>query len=128
MQVSDGDGDDGADGGDDVDDDPDDARRDGDDDGGDSPLREGNFLAVFSLPGLFVSLSGFHLMEAAAKLFINDPVFLGQGVVVRQRGAGGGSQGQGPPPAAARGGAAAGTRPSSWRLPSGPSSGSVGLL
>ena len=33
----------GADAGDDVDDDLDDARRDGDDGGGDSPLREGNY-------------------------------------------------------------------------------------
>ena len=62
----DGDGDDGADDGDGVDDDPDDAWRD-DDDGGDSPLREGNSLADFSLPELFFSLSGFRLVEAAEK-------------------------------------------------------------
>ena len=43
MQVSDGDGDDGADGGDDVDDDLDDARRDGDDDGSDPPPPRGKF-------------------------------------------------------------------------------------
>ena len=60
-------------GGDDVDDDPDDARRDGDDDGGDSLLREGNSPAVFSLPELFVSLSGFRLVEAAEKLLVHTP-------------------------------------------------------
>ena len=49
----DGGGDDGADDGDGVDDDHDDARRDGDDDGSDSPLREGNSPADFSLPELF---------------------------------------------------------------------------
>ena len=42
----DGGGADGADGGDDADDIPDDARREGDDDGGDSPLREGNSPTV----------------------------------------------------------------------------------
>ena len=66
-------GDDGHDGGDDVDDDPDDARRDGDDDGGDSPLREGNPPADFSLPELFFSLSGFLLVEAAEKLLVDPP-------------------------------------------------------
>ena len=69
----DGGDDDGADGGDDVDDDPDDARRDGDDDGGDSPLREENSPAVFSLPELLFSLSGFRLVEAAEKLFVDAP-------------------------------------------------------
>ena len=71
----DGGGDGGADGGDDVDDDPDDARHDGDDDGGGSPLREGNFSAVFSLPELFVSLSGFRLVEAEEKFFVDTPDF-----------------------------------------------------
>ena len=69
----DGGGDDGADGGDDVDDDPDDAQHDGDDDGGDSP-------AVFSLSELFFSLSGFRLVEAAEKLFVDTPdVFRSKG-------------------------------------------------
>ena len=63
----DGSGDDGADDGDGVDDDPDDARRDG----GDSPLREGNSPADFSLPELFFSLSGFRLVEAA-EIFLFD--------------------------------------------------------
>ena len=72
MRWDDG-GDDGADGGDDVDDDPDDARHDGDDDGGDPPLREGNSTTVFSLPELFFSLSGFRLVEAAEKLFVDAP-------------------------------------------------------
>ena len=58
----DGDGDDGADG---VDDDLDDAWRGGDDDGGDSPLQEGNSLADFFLSESFFSLSVFHLVEAA---------------------------------------------------------------
>ena len=49
----DDDGDGGADGGDGVDDDPDDAWHDGDDDGGDSPLREGISPADFSLPEPF---------------------------------------------------------------------------
>ena len=66
-------GDDGADGRDDVDNDPDDARCDDDDDGGDSPLREGNSPIVFSLPELFFSLSGFRLVEAAEKLFVDTP-------------------------------------------------------
>ena len=61
----DGDGDDGADGVDGVDDDLDDAWCDGDDDGGDSLLREGNSPADFSLPEPFFSLSGFRLVEAA---------------------------------------------------------------
>ena len=69
----DGDGDDGADDGDGVDDDPDDAWRDGDDDGGDSPLREGNSPADFSLPKLFSSLSGFRLVEAAEKFLFDAP-------------------------------------------------------
>ena len=69
----DGGGDDGADDGDGVDDDPDDARRNGDDDGGDSPLREGNSPAVFSLPKLFISLSSFRLGEAAEQLFVDAP-------------------------------------------------------
>ena len=72
MRWDGGGDDDGADGGDEVDDDPDDARRDGDDDGGDSPLREGNSLVVFSLPEHFYSLSGFRLVEAAEK-FLFDP-------------------------------------------------------
>ena len=59
------DGDDGADDGDGVDDDPDDAWRDGDDDGGDSPLREVNSLADFFLPEPLFSLSSFPLVEAA---------------------------------------------------------------
>ena len=72
MRWDDG-GDDGADGGDDVDDDPDDARRDGDDDDADSP-------AVFNLPELFFSLSGFHLVEAAEKFFVDGPdVFRSRG-------------------------------------------------
>ena len=76
----DGGGDDGADDGDGVDDDPDEARRDGDDDGGDSPLREGNSPADFSLPELFFSLSGFHLVEAAEKfLFDTLDVFRSKG-------------------------------------------------
>ena len=74
----DGGGDDGADGDDDVVDDPDDARRDGDDDGSDSPLREGNSLTVFSLSELFLSLSGFRLVEAAEKLLVDTPEVLGQ--------------------------------------------------
>ena len=74
---------------------PDDARRDGDDDGGDSPLREGNSLAVFSLPELFFSLSGFRLVEATKNYSSIPPMFLGQRIVVRQRGAGGGPQGPG---------------------------------
>ena len=49
-------GDDGADGGDDVDDDPDYARRDGDDDGSDFPLREGISLGRF-LPARALLLS-----------------------------------------------------------------------
>ena len=69
----DGDGDDGADDGDSVDDDPDDARRNGDDDGGDSPLREGNSPTYFSLPELFFSLSGFRLVEAAEKFLVDTP-------------------------------------------------------
>ena len=36
-----------------------------DDDGGNSPLREGNSRADFSLPEPFFSLSGFYLVEAA---------------------------------------------------------------
>ena len=64
----DGGGDDGADDGDGVDDYPDDARRDGDDDGSDSPHREGNSPADFSLPELFFSLSVFRLVEAAEKI------------------------------------------------------------
>ena len=59
-----GDGDDGADGGDGVDDDPDDAWHDGDDDGGDSPLREGNSPTDFFLPEPFFSLSSFRLVGA----------------------------------------------------------------
>ena len=70
---SDGDGDDGADGGGGVDDDPDDAWRDGDDDGGDSPLWEGNSLADFSLSALFFSLYGFRLVEAAEKFLVDAP-------------------------------------------------------
>ena len=69
----DGDGDDGADDGDDVDDDPDDPWHDGDDDGGDSPLWEGNSTTDFSLPELFFSLSGFRLVEAAKKLLVDTP-------------------------------------------------------
>ena len=61
----DDDSDDGADGGDGVDDDPDDAWRDGDDDGGDSPLWEGNSPTDFFLLKPFFSLSGFLLVEAA---------------------------------------------------------------
>ena len=61
----DGDGDDGSDDGDDVDDDPDDARLYGDDDGGDSPLRERNSPVDFFLPEPFFSLSGLRLVEAA---------------------------------------------------------------
>ena len=72
MRWDDG-GDDGADDGDGVDDDPDDAWRDGDDDGGDSPLREGNSPADFSLPELFFSLSGFRLVEAAEKFLFDTP-------------------------------------------------------
>ena len=67
----DGGGDDVADSGDDVDDDPDDAWRDGDDGGGDSPLRERNSPADFSLPELFFSLSGFRLVEAAEKFLVD---------------------------------------------------------
>ena len=79
MRWDDG-GDDGVDGGYDVDDDPDDARRDGDDDGSDSPLREGNYPVVFSLPELFFSLSSFRLVEAAEKLFVDTPdVFRSKG-------------------------------------------------
>ena len=84
-----GDGDDGADDGDGVNNDPDDAWRDGDDDGGDSPLREGNSLADFSLPELFFSLSGFRLVEAAENSSSISPTFLGQREVIRRRGAGG---------------------------------------
>ena len=69
----DGGGDDGADDGDGVDDDPDNARRDGDYDGGDSPLREGISPTDFSLPELFFSLSGFHLVEAAEKFLVDTP-------------------------------------------------------
>ena len=61
------DGDDGAGGGYDVDDDPDDARRDGDDDGSDFPLREGISPADSCLPEIFFSLSSFRLVEAAEK-------------------------------------------------------------
>ena len=64
----------GAGGDDDVDDDPDDARCDGDDDDGNPPpLREGNSPADFSLSELFFSLSGFRLVEAAEKLFVDAP-------------------------------------------------------
>ena len=94
MRWDDG-GDDGADGGDD---DPDDARHDGDDDGGDSPLREGNSPAVFSLPELFFSLSGFRLVEAAEKLFVDTPMVLGQREVIRRRGATGARGGSHPRP------------------------------
>ena len=74
----DGDGD--AGGGDDIDDDPDDVRRDGDDDGGDSPIREGNSSADFSLTELLFSLSGFRLVEAAKKFLFDAPdVFRSKG-------------------------------------------------
>ena len=53
--------------------DPHDAWRDGDDDGGDSPLREGNSLTDFSLPELFFSLSGFRLVQAAEKFLVDAP-------------------------------------------------------
>ena len=76
----DGDGDDGPVDGYDVDDDPDDARRDGDDDGSNSPLREGNFPEDFSLPELFFSLSVFRLVEVAEKLTLDAPdVFTSEG-------------------------------------------------
>ena len=76
----DGGGVDGADDGDGVDDDPDDARRDGDDDGGDSPLWEGNFSVDFSLSELFFSLSGFRLVEVAEKFLFDTPdVFRSKG-------------------------------------------------
>ena len=76
----DGGGDDGAGGGDDVDDDPDDARRDDDDDGGDSPLREENSPADFSLPEPFFSLFGFRLVEAAEKFLFDAPDVFRSGV------------------------------------------------
>ena len=104
----DGGGDDGADEGDGVDDDPDDARRDGDDDGSVSPLREGNSPADFSLPELFFSLSGFRLMEAVENSSSMPPRFLGQGSLIRRSGAGEGPQGPGRAPPAALGGPAAG--------------------
>ena len=63
----------GADGGDDVDDDPNDARRDGDDDGGDSPLREGNSSAVFSLPELFFFSVWFPPRGAGGKIIRRYP-------------------------------------------------------
>ena len=111
----DGGGDDGADDGDGVDDDPDDARRDGDDDGGDSPLREGNSSADFSLPEFFFSLSGFRLMEAAKK-FLFDPldVFRSKGSSTPK----GSHRGQRRAPPAARGGPAAAGRPCSLELAS----------
>ena len=97
----DGDGDGGADGGDGVDDDPDDARRNVDDDGGDSPLREGNSPGDFFLPELFFSLSVLRLVEAAEKLTLDAPdVFRSEG-----RSTSKGSR-RGAPPAA-RGGPAA---------------------
>ena len=72
------------------------------------PLREGNPPADFSLPQLFFSLSGFCLVEAVEKLFIDTPMVLGQREVIRRRGAGGGlgagpthglgwTRGRGPP-------------------------------
>ena len=64
-------GPDSTDDGDGVDDDPDAARRDGDDDGGDSPFQEGNSLADFS--ELFFSLSGFRLVEAVEKFLFDTP-------------------------------------------------------
>ena len=67
------DGDDGSGGGDDVDDDPDDARRDGGDDCGDFPLREGISSEDFSLPEPFFFLSGFRLAEVAEKLCVDAP-------------------------------------------------------
>ena len=113
----DGGGDDGADDGDGVDDDPDDARRDGDDDGDDSPLREGNSPADFSLPELFFSLSGFLLVEAAENSSLIPPMFLGQGSVIRRRGAGKGPQGPGRAPPAPLDGPATGGRPAPCCLP-----------
>ena len=74
------DGDEGDGGGDEVDDDPDDARRDGDDDGGDSPLWEGISPADFSLPEPFFFLFGFRFAEAAEKLLVAAPdVFSSKG-------------------------------------------------
>ena len=66
-------GDDGAVGEDDVDNDPDEARGDDYDDGDDFPLREGISPADFSLPELFFSPSGFHLVEAVEKLLLAAP-------------------------------------------------------
>ena len=44
------------------------------------PLREGNSPADFSLPELFFSLSGFRLVEAVEKLFVDTPdVFKSKG-------------------------------------------------
>ena len=37
------------------------------------PLREGDSPVVFSLPELFFSLSGFRLVEAVEKLFVDAP-------------------------------------------------------
>ena len=92
-----------ADGGDGVDDDPDDAWCDGDDDGGDSPLREGNLPAIFSLLELFFSLSGFRFVEVAEKLFVDAPdVFRSMGGNT-PKGAGGGPQGQGAGPTRGQG-------------------------
>ena len=64
------DGDEGASGGDDVDDDLDDARRDGDDDGSDFPLREGISLGRF-------------LPAGALLLFVWFPHRRGGGIFLR---------------------------------------------
>ena len=91
----DGDGDDGADDEDGVDDDPDDAWRDGDDDGGDSPLREGNSPTDFSLPELFFSLSVFRPVEAAKKLTRDAPDVFWSEERSTSKGSGEGPQGPG---------------------------------
>ena len=81
-----------------VDDDPNDARRNGDDDGGVSPLREGNFPADFSLPELFFSLSGCRLVEAEEKFLIDPPDVFRSRVNNTLKRAGEGPQGPGAGP------------------------------
>ena len=109
------DGDD-ADAGDGVDDDPDDAWRDGDDDGSDSPLREGNSSINFSLPKLFFSLSGFRLVEAAEKFFVDTPDVFRSRVNNTPKGRRRGPQGPGAGPCRGPRWAAAGGRPCSLEL------------
>ena len=78
-------------GGDDVDDDPDDARRDGDDDGIDFPLREGAWQISPCR-----SSSSFCLVSASQRRrnisLRSAPTFLGQRQLIHWRGAGGGPQ------------------------------------